>query len=391
MTQFTTELLNFLAQKQDIDEFFRQSLEKAMNELLQAELSAFLGYEPYEKGGYNTGNSRNGTYSRRFETKYGTVNLIIPRDRNGEFSPALLSPYTRRDDHLEEMVIKLYQTGVTTREITEIIERMYGHHYSPTTVSNITKVTQETITTFHERTLKENYSILYLDGTYLPLRRGTVSKECVHIALGIPPEGYKSVLGYEIAPNENNASWSDLLNRLQRQGVQQVSLVVTDGFNGLEKVIQHVYPLAKQQRCLVHISRNIASKVKRADRALIIEQFKQVYRATSFDQARELLGQFIDEWKPRYKKMMASLEKTDNLLTFYQFPHYIWQSLYSTNLIESLNKEIKRQCKKKVVFPNEESLERYLVAIFEDYNFKFEQRIHKGFGACSDTLDSLFD
>ena len=113
MTQFTTELLNFLAQKQDIDEFFRTSLETAMNDLLQAELSAFLGYEPYDKVGYNSGNSRNGSYSRQFETKYGTVQLSIPRDRNGNFSPALIPSYERRDDHLEEMVIKLYQTGVT--------------------------------------------------------------------------------------------------------------------------------------------------------------------------------------------------------------------------------------------------------------------------------------
>ena len=117
MTQFTTELLNFLAQKQDIDEFFRTSLETAMNDLLQAELSAFLGYEPYDKLGYNSGNSRNGSYSRQFETKYGTVQLSIPRDRNGNFSPALLPAYGRRDDHLEEMVIKLYQTGVKLEKL----------------------------------------------------------------------------------------------------------------------------------------------------------------------------------------------------------------------------------------------------------------------------------
>ena len=106
MTQLTTELLNFLAQKQDIDEFFRSSLETAMNDLLQAELSAFLGYEPYDKVGYNSGNSRNGTYSRKFETKYGTVQLTIPRDRNGNFSPALIPSYGRRDDHLEAYLIK---------------------------------------------------------------------------------------------------------------------------------------------------------------------------------------------------------------------------------------------------------------------------------------------
>lgn len=117
MTQFTKELLNFLAQKQDIDEFFRTSLETAMNDLLQAELSAFLGYEPYDKLGYNSGNSRNGSYARKFETKYGTVQLSIPRDRNGNFSPALLPAYGRRDDHLEEMVIKLYQTGVRLEKL----------------------------------------------------------------------------------------------------------------------------------------------------------------------------------------------------------------------------------------------------------------------------------
>lgn len=268
---------------------------------------------------------------------------------------------------------------------------MYGYHYSPATISNISKATQENVATFHERSLEANYSVLFLDGTYLPLRRGTVSKECIHIALGITPEGQKAVLGYEIAPNENNASWSTLLDKLQNQGIQQVSLVVTDGFKGLEEIINQAYPLAKQQRCLIHISRNLASKVKRADRAVILEQFKTIYRAESLEMAVQALESFIAEWKPKYRKVMESLENTDNLLTFYQFPYQIWHSIYSTNLIESLNKEIKRQTKKKVLFPNEEALERYLVTLFEDYNFKQNQRIHKGFGQCADTLESLFD
>ena len=243
---------------------------------------------------------------------------------------------------------------------------MYGHHYSPATISNISKATQENVATFHERSLEANYSVLFLDGTYLPLRRGTVSKECIHIALGITPEGQKAVLGYEIAPNEN-------------------------GFKGLEEIINQAYPLAKQQRCLIHISRNLASKVKRADRAVILEQFKTIYRAENLEMAVQALENFIAEWKPKYRKVMESLENTDNLLTFYQFPYQIWHSIYSTNLIESLNKEIKRQTKKKVLFPNEEALERYLVTLFEDYNFKQNQRIHKGFGQCADTLESLFD
>ena len=295
MTQFSTELLNFLAQKQDIDEFFRFSLETAMNDLFQAELSAFLGYEPNDKVGYISGDSSNGTYARKFETKYGTVQLSIPRDRNGNFTLALLPAY--------------------------------GHHCSPATISNISKATH-----FHERSLEANYSVLFLDGTYFPLRRGTVSKECIHIALGITPEGQQAVLGYEIAPNENNASWSTLLDKLQNQGIQQVSLVVTDGFKGLEQMISQAYPLAKQQRCLIHISRNLSSKVKRADRAVILEQFKTIYRAENLEMVVQALQDFIAEWKPKYKKIMKSLENADNLLTFYQFPYQIWHSIHSTNL-----------------------------------------------------------
>ena len=185
---------------------------------------------------------------------------------------------------------------------------MYGHHYSPATISNISKATQENVAAFHERSLEANYSVLFFDGTYLPLRRGTVSKECIHIALGITPDGQKAVLGYEIAPNENNASWSTLLDKLQNQGIQQVSLVVTDGFKGLEQMISQAYPLAKQQGCLIHISRNLASKVKRSDRAVILEQFKTIYRVENLEMAVQALEDFIAEWKPKYQKIMKSLE-----------------------------------------------------------------------------------
>lgn len=366
-------------------------MEEAINELLQAELTSVLGYEPYDVNGYNSGNSRNGSYTRKFETKYGTLNLIIPRDRNGEFVPKTVPPYSRRDDELEKMIIKLYQTGVTTREITSLIEQMFGHHYSPATVSNITKLTQENVTAFHERKLKEQYSIVYLDGTYLPLRRATVSKECIHIALGITHEGYKAVLGYEISPNENNTAWSDLLEKIKSNGVKQVSLFVTDGFKGLDQIIYQNFPLAKQQRCLVHISRNIANRVKLADRKSILGDFKRLHQCENLSHAQEILAAFMEKWNTKYPKVIQKIADTDYLLTFYDFPPSIRSSIYSTNLIESMNKQIKRQSKKRVIFPNEESLERCLVAYFEEYNLKNEDRSHRGFSACCDTLESFYE
>ena len=143
---------------------------------------------------------------------------------------------------------------------------------------------------------------------------------------------------------------TSLLDKLQNQGIQQVSLVVTDGFKGLEQIISQADPLVKQQHCLIHISRNLASKVKREDRAVILGKFKTIYRVDNLEMAVQALEEFTAEWKAKYRKVMESLENTDNLLTFYQFPYQIWHSIYSTNLIESLNKEIKRQTKKKVLF-----------------------------------------
>lgn len=391
MTQFITDLTTFLANHSDINEYFRASMEQALNELLQAELTSVLGYEPYDVSGYNSGNSRNGSYTRKFETKYGTLNLIIPRDRNGEFVPKAIPSYSRRDDELEKMIIKLYQTGVTTREIANLIEQMFGHHYSPATVSNITQLTQENVTAFHERKLQERYSIVYLDGTYLPLRRTSVSKECIHIALGITHQGYKEILGYEISPNENNTAWSDLLEKIKANGVKQVSLFVTDGFKGLDQIIYQNFPLAKQQRCLVHISRNIGNRVKLVDRKDILEDFKMLHKCENRSQAQEILTIFMEKWGKQYPKLIQKIADTDNLLTFYDFPPSIRSSIYSTNLIESMNKQIKRQTKKRVVFPNEASLERCLVAYFEEYNLKNEDRSHRGFSACCDTLESFYE
>ena len=146
-------------------------------------------------------------------------------------------------------------------------------------------------------------------------------------------------------PQENNASWSTLLDKLQNQGIQQISLVVTDGFKGLEQIISQAHPLAKQQCCLIHISRNLASKVKRADRAVILGQFIMIYRAENLEMAGQALEDFLAEWKPKYRKVMESLEKTDNLLTFYQFPYQIGTACIRQTSLSLLTKKsnIKRK------------------------------------------------
>ncbi|HAP9545516.1 TPA: IS256 family transposase, partial [Enterococcus faecium] len=378
MPNFTTEIMETLINKGDLDELFRCHLELAVNSLLQAELTAFLDYEKYDRAGFNSGNSRNGNYSRSFRTEYGELNLVIPRDRNGKFSQQTLPAYKRTNDSLETTIIQLFQKGITMSEISELIEKMYGHHYTPQTISNMTKIVSEDIIAFKERSLESRYSVIFMDATHIPLKRQTVSKEAVYIVIGIRLDGTKEVLGFSLAPTESAYVWKEILQDLKDRGLKEVLLVVTDGLSGINDSIHSVYPNAQFQQCCVHISRNIAHKVRVSDRQEICSDFKLVYQASSKEEANNQIRFMIDKWKKQYPRVVKLL-MNPAILTFYNFPPSIRRTIYSTNLIEGFNKQLKKYTKRKEQFPNEESLERFLVSQFNNYNQKFLCRVHKGF------------
>ncbi|UDM72369.1 IS256 family transposase [Vagococcus fluvialis] len=389
MTNFTTEIMETLINKGDLDDLFRRHLELAINTLLQAELTAFLDYEKYDRTGFNSGNSRNGNYSRSFKTEYGELNLAIPRDRNGEFSQQTLPAYKRSNDSLETTIIQLFQKGITMSEISELIEKMYGHYYTPQTISNITQIVSEEVVAFKERSLESQYSIIFMDATHIPLKRQTVSKEAVYIVIGIRLDGTKEVLGFSIAPTESSYVWKEILQDLKDRGLEEVLLVVTDGLSGIDDSIHSIYPNAQFQQCCVHISRNIAHKVRVNDRQEVCNDFKLVYQAASKEEAMNQISFMIDKWKKQYPRVVKLL-MNPAILTFYNFPPSIRRTIYSTNLIEGFNKQLKKYTKRKEQFPNEESLERFLVSQFNNYNQKFLCRIHKGFKEIQDTLESMF-
>lgn len=389
MPNFTTEIMETLINKGDLDELFRCHLELAVNSLLQAELTAFLDYEKYDRAGFNSGNSRNGNYSRSFRTEYGELNLVIPRDRNGKFSQQTLPAYKRTNDSLETTIIQLFQKGITMSEISELIEKMYGHHYTPQTISNMTKIVSEDIIAFKERSLESRYSVIFMDATHIPLKRQTVSKEAVYIVIGIRLDGTKEVLGFSLAPTESAYVWKEILQDLKDRGLKEVLLVVTDGLSGINDSIHSVYPNAQFQQCCVHISRNIAHKVRVSDRQEICSDFKLVYQASSKEEANNQIRFMIDKWKKQYPRVVKLL-MNPAILTFYNFPPSIRRTIYSTNLIEGFNKQLKKYTKRKEQFPNGESLERFLVSQFNNYNQKFLCRVHKGFKEIHDTLESMF-
>jgi len=391
MNQFTTEIVDALVKKQDITEVFRIHLEKAINSLLATELTAFLNYEKYDRAGFNSGNSRNGVYSRTIHTEYGDLHIQIPRDRNGEFKQQTVAPYKRSNDTLESTVIHLFKKGITMAEIANLIEKMYGHHYTPQTVSNMTKAVSETVEAFNNRPLHNRYVCVYLDATYIAVRRETVSKEAVYIAVGIREDGSKEVLAYTIAPTESAYNWQELLEEIKDRGVEDVLLFISDGLKGMVDAISEVFPKAKYQTCLVHVARNITHKVRVEDRKEICDDFKLIHQADDAASGQAALDAFCDKWKKSYSKVIKNLRENDYLLTFYSFPKAIWRSIYSTNLIESFNKQIKKYTKRKEQFPNEESLERFLVTQFDDYNQRFATRCHIGFNQARAAIESMFE
>lgn len=391
MSNLNTELMTALLQNDSLDEFFRQHLENAMNDLLQAELTVFLGYEKHSSDGWGTGNSRNGTYDRSFDTKYGTLNLKIPRDRNGEFDQHLLPEYERRSDSLETTVIQLYRKGITTREIADLIEKMYGHHYSPATVSNIAKAVEGQAEKFHKRQVSARYAVIYCDATYLSLRRDTVAKEALHVILGITPDGKKEVLDYALYPTEAASNYEDMLIDLKQRGLKEVLLFVSDGLTGIRDALLRQFPAAEHQSCWVHICRNVCKIVRQKDRKAVLDDLKPVYTQETSAEAEKKLDEFVAKYSGKYPKLAKMFENRVSLFAFYQFPKDIRVSIYTSNLVENNNKGLKHKAKIKEQFPNEDALERFLCEHYCEYNRKNADHTHRGFKKAEAELLAMFD
>ena len=391
MNDYTTELMKALVENSSIEEVFRGQLEKAVNDLIAIELSEYLGYEKYDSSGYGSGNSRNGCYERKFETKYGTLNLVIPRDRNGGFKQQTIPAYRRRDDDLETTVVTLYKHGVTTREIAELVEKMYGHHYSPQTVTNITAKVEEQVAEFHTRRVEARYAVVYCDATWLSVRRDSVAKEAMHVIIGITSEGHKEVLDYAVYPTEAAANYAEMLAGLSERGLEDVLLFVSDGLSGIADALRTTFPMAMHQSCWVHIGRNVERKVRPGDKAEVMGDLKRIYGSESEKGAREELSRFKEKYAGKYPKVVAMFKEEGSLFSFYAFPKEIRASIYNSNLIEANNHGLKRKTRGKEQFPNAESLDRFACTYYSECNRRWAGKAHKGFKKACPELLAMFD
>lgn len=318
------------------------------------------------------GNFRNGYYSRTLNTVYGPLTLRAPRDRIGQFKTEFFVPYKRTTDNICEMIQRLYVRGMTEREIVDEINDDFGTSLSRETVrTTVNKVLKDALD-FNRRIIP-NCPIVFLDGTYVPIKRryeGTakVEKECVMVALGITEEGEKVVLGFYFAPNEGTWSWDDVLADLKSRGLYSVSLFVTDGLQGMPEAIHRNYPKAKHQLCLAHETRTICRDVRKSDRKAVSGDFKNVYSAKDRAEAESRLSDFESKWEKTYPNMVRKLRKQIDLFTFMDYPKLLWKSIYTSNAIEGFNSKLKMLTRKRILMNSEDNAVITIVSCCADYN-----------------------
>lgn len=367
-----------------VTEFIKEKLEMLMRE----EINNFLQVERPDLR-----DSKNGYYQRSLHTRFGKIeNLSVPRDRLGEFHTQLFDPYQRRDGWLEEAIIKMYQSGMSTREIGKFIEKILGSSYSATTISNITDVALEDIRNWHQRPLNKRYSVLYLDGMYINLRRGVVEKEVIYFVLGVTEEGYREILGFYVGGKESAFGWREILQDLYTRGVHEVLLGVFDGLPGLEEAFKAVFPKADVQRCVIHKVRNILNHVRKKDQYEIVEDLKAIYRSFTKKAALEQFEFFKDKWEKKYPKEVQSWENDlPVLLTFLDYPSDIHSVIYTTNWIERTIKDIRKRLKPMNSLPDVHAAEKIVFLKIQDLNTTWATRKLKGFSKAQQKLQEMFE
>lgn len=331
----------------------------------------------------NHSTKANGYYTRDLLTLVGPLeDLKVPRVREGDFHPRIL-PYRKRASlELSEAILALYAVGVSTRKISAFLEGIYGAFYSPQSISRLIEVTQEKLEAWRERPLSEEYYAVFLDGTFLSVRRGKTAKEPVYMALGIKPDGRREILGFWLfgAEGESARNWEEVLKALKRRGVQRVRIFITDDLPGLEEAIKKIFPDADWQLCVLHAVRDALNKARKKDREALAEALKKIYRAETQKEAEEALWSLRERWGKVYPKIVERWEtKAYALLAFLHHPKPIRRYLYTTNQLERLAKEVKRRTKVVEVFCGEGAVEKLLYLVLSQLDEAWGARRLRGF------------
>jgi putative transposase len=336
---------------------------RIMNRMLEMELTGHLGYEKGDPAGYGSGNNRNGSYPKTVQTDAGEVPLLVPRDRNGTFEPALVPKHQRRLSGFNDLVIGLVARGMTTRDVQAHVADVYQVDISAELVSKITDSIMPELREWQTRPLDPVYPIMYLDAIVVKVRTdGRVINRPCYIALAIDTEGLKHVLGMWLGTGDEGAKfWLQVLTELKNRGVQDVLVVCVDGLTGFADAIESVWPQATVQTCVVHLIRNSIRYCSWKDRKKVVAGLKPIYRAATETAALEALDAFETEWGSTYPAIVDLWKRNwTRFVPFLAFDPAIRKIIYTTNAIESLNYQLRKITKTRGSFPTDDAVFKIL-------------------------------
>ncbi|BBA36909.1 transposase mutator type [Methylocaldum marinum] len=340
----------------------KQLTRRLVERALEAEMTAHLGYAPHAPEGRGSGNSRNGKSAKTIQTETGPLAIEVPRDRNGDFEPQLVSKRQRRLEGFDEKVLALYARGLSTRGIQGHLEELYGVEVSPTLISNVTESVLADVKAWQSRPLASVYPILYFDALIVKSREaGPVKNKAVYLALGVNLQGEKERLGLWIADTEGAKFWLSVFTELKNRGVQDGFIACVDGLKGLPEAIETVFPNIQVQRCIVHKVRHSLQYVTWKERKAVAKDLRAIYGAATLTEAEAALARFADTWDAKYPAISQSWRADWTRLTvFFDYPPEIRKVLYTTNAIESLNFSLRKLLKTRGAFPNDEAILKVL-------------------------------
>lgn len=351
---------------EDIQDALKDLLGGTIREMMEAEMDEHLGYQKSERS--DNDDYRNGYKTKRVNSSYGSMDIEVPQDRKSTFEPQIVRKRQKDISDIDRKIISMYAKGMTTRQISETIEDIYGFETSEGFISDVTDKILPQIEDWQNRPLDEVYPIIYIDAIHYSVRdNGIIRKLAAYVILGITIEGRKEVLTVTVGDNESSKYWLSVLNELKNRGVKDIMVICADGLSGIKEAIAAAFPKTEYQRCIVHQVRNTLKFVPDKDRKAFAADLKTIYHASDEEKAREALDYVTEKWTTKYPNSMKRwYDNWDAVTPIFKFSPAVRKVIYTTNTIESLNSMYRRLNSQRSVFPSDTALLKALyLATFE--------------------------
>ena len=340
----------------------KQLTKAVLERALKAEISHHLGYEKHSLEGKNSGNTRNGKSSKTLKGDFGTLPIDIPRDRQSSFEPKIVPKGQTRFSGFDDKILSLYARGMTVRDIQAHLEDIYKVEVSPGLISQVTDAVIDEVRAWQTRPLEQLYPSIYLDALMVKIRDGAhVVNKAIYLVMGVNLEGIKEVLGMWVAQTEGAKFWLGVITELRNRGVADIFIACVDGLKGLPEAIETVYPQAQVQQCIVHMVRQSLNYVNWKDRKEVAAYLRVIYSSVSGEQAEMRLEEFAHKWDLKYPTISPSWRRNwERIVLFLAYPQEIRKVIYTTNVIESVNRGLRKIIKNRGSFPNDEAAMKLL-------------------------------